>query len=181
MFSDFSVRKIQQVRPTINRNGLDIRVDRICAILLCDDNSHAHNVLRDNCRHYACESYSIYGSHLIYSRAGRDACAKLNVISLHADVGHPHGTACNLIPRRRSSDAFECIRGNIRASELMQLCDDARMRAKRDAKLFQNLQQALWRPVDGRRRALLFFWIFANRMVAPASTLNGNVNATTLV
>jgi len=69
----------------------------------------------------------------------------------------------------------------------MQLCDDARMQAKRGAKLFQNLQRALWRLVDGRRWTLLFFQIFANRMVALAGvawlhafTLD-SVNAATLV
>lgn len=98
------------MRPTVNDNGLDITVDCIRAILLRDDNSHAHyNVLHDNCRHCACETYSVYSSHLIYSGAGHVACAKLNVISLHADVGHPHGTACNLIPRRRSNDAARTL------------------------------------------------------------------------
>jgi len=162
-----------KLRSTVNDNSLDN-----------SSYSHTHyNVLRDNCRHCAYETYIIYGSYLIYSWAGRDACAKLNVILLHADVGHPHGAACNLIPpkQRCRENAFECIRGNIRASELMQLCDDARMWAKRSAKLFQNLQRALWQPVDGRRRTLLFFRIFANRMVALAGMLDSSVNAATLV
>lgn len=64
----------------------------------------------------------------------------------------------------------------------MQLCDDARMRAKRSAELFQNLQRALWRPVDGRRQTLLFFPnFFTNRTVAFAGTLDGSVNVVTLV
>lgn len=143
----------------------NVTIDRIRAILLRDNNSHAHyDVLCDNCRHCSCETYIIYGSYLIYSWARGARCVCETQCNIVTRWRRP-STACNLIPRRRSSDAARTL-SNASAEIFTRAnsCSFAMMRAcKRNAvRSFFKICSGLYGDrLMADDRHFFFFRIFA--------------------